>query len=194
MAAAAALIMCAEGMNNSQRLSWIHECNHAGNEATWAQARKYQAELIHKNGTMVDLSCCNGIALHDLCAWSGKNIVPYGSDINAIVFKARHLFPDADYGHFVHMNMVEYVSGQTIPQAWPQTFDFVHLNLGFAHLPHAVFFKEFVVPLLRRVSPGGGRLLISFYPYYLFPVVKPLFWHDQIKCVPKDVNKLYFDI
>jgi hypothetical protein len=194
----------------NNRISWINECFHAGNEASWEMARRYQAELIHKGGTIVDLSCCNGIALHDLRRWSGKDLVPYGSDINSMVLHAWRLFPDYHHrgkdeeqddeqddeqdeekdekydkqdkkqdekqdekhdekqeSHFVNMDILDYISGhhrRMSPQGWPETFDFVHLNLSFHHLSPTAFFTDLVLPLLGRVS-SGGRLLISFYPH-----------------------------
>eukprot|EP01084_Bolivina_argentea_P106808 191044_1 len=148
-----------------EKNEWINECFHWGAIQSWTSVRKYMAKSIHKNGTILDLSACNGILLYSLQEWIPHKLIPYGLDIDSMILHAEKLWPSlTGKKHFVQMNCLDYIFDTRIVNGWPQKFDFIHFNylFGLEHYPQ-ILVHGLIKPLYENHLKQNGRLLVSFY-------------------------------
>ncbi len=123
----------------------------------WEEGRRFIAEGIHKDGTILDYGCANGFLLRSLEEWTDYEIDPYGIDTDAKgVAAAREMFPEkAD--HFVTLEETG-----SARENFPKSFDFIYWNAW----DNYQFESEKNIELLRqlesRVDPDG-RLLLGLY-------------------------------
>ncbi len=127
----------------------------AGDRARWRRARRPIVEAIHRDGSLLDVGCANGLLMESLAGWAeeeGRRIEPHGLDISeALVRLARSRYPLwADRLHV----------GNVMDWRPPRRFDFVRTELVYAppRLRPALIERladTFVVP--------GGRLIVCSY-------------------------------
>lgn len=123
----------------------------------WEQGRRFIAEEINRDGSILDIGCANGFLLKSLQEWSGRDLDPYGIDSNPRdVEKARSLFP-AKEDHFSASSLKEFL--ENAPAGFPPEFDFVYWSIWDNYDPS----KEEIEGLLGMVKPGG-RLILGSYP------------------------------
>lgn len=123
----------------------------------WERARKFIANALHKDGTVLDIGCANGFLSKSLESWSSHKHTSYGIDIvSGDIEKAQKLFPSTP-DHFKEYSFKEFIS--RCPDGFPATFDFIYC-CGFdgRHVT-----KDDLDTLLGRISPHG-RLLLGLYP------------------------------
>jgi hypothetical protein len=127
----------------------------AGDPARWRRARRPIVEAIHRDGSLLDVGCANGLLMESLAEWAaeeGWRIEPYGLDISeALVRLARRRYP-----RWADRLQV----GNATDWRPPRRFDFVRTELVYAppRLRPALVERlasTFVVP--------GGRLIVCSY-------------------------------
>ncbi len=68
----------------------------------WEAGRRYIADAITEDGTILDYGCANGFLLRSLQEWTDNEFDPYGYDIDQEgIAEARALFPKIP-DHFAH--------------------------------------------------------------------------------------------
>lgn len=123
----------------------------------WERARKFIANALHKDGTVLDIGCANGFLSKSLESWSNHKHTSYGIDIvSEDIEKAQKLFPNTP-DHFKEYSFKEYISQS--PDGFPATFDFIYC-CGF---DGCYITKDDLDTLLGRIPPHG-RLLLGLYP------------------------------
>ncbi len=120
-----------------------------GDEARWEGARRPIVEAIHRDGTLLDVGCANGLLMESLVRWSPHRLEPYGLDhAPALVELARARLPRwAD----------RIFAGDVMEWEPPRRFDFVRTEL---YVPDRR--RELVERLLGWLEPGG-RLIVCSY-------------------------------
>lgn len=121
----------------------------------WEEGRCFIADAVNQDGSILDYGCANGFLLRCLQEWTGKQLDPYGLDINKdAIAKARELFPEAQ-SHFRTLDESD--------KDFPKTFDIVYWNVWDNY-----DFAEEQDRLLKRLLEGtnnGGRLILGIYEH-----------------------------
>lgn len=129
----------------------------------WERKRRFIAQAINKDGSILDIGCANGFLLKCLQEWSGRKLIPYGIDLNQRRIKqAKELFPlQADNFIVKDVKKVQNLLDLT-EYKFPPKFDFIYWNIWdpwkFENQEEVSFLKTF----LKAVS-DGGRLILGFY-------------------------------
>lgn len=134
----------------------------SGNFEKWKQRRKFIAQAINRDGTILDIGCANGYLLKCLQEWSSHKLIPYGIDINrGLIKQAKELFP-SQADNFTVMR-VHHLSH--LPECGlPAKFDFIYWSIwdrgswNFEDQRNVNALKT----ALKTVS-DGGRLIFGFY-------------------------------
>lgn len=127
----------------------------SGDAAHWQRRRGVIAEAIHRDGTLFDIGCANGLLMQSLVEWAaarGYQIEPFGLDISAkLVAVARARLPAWHDRIF---------SGNALTWQPPRRFDFVRTEL--VYVPEARQ-PDLVQRLLDVAVEAGGRPIICAY-------------------------------
>jgi SAM-dependent methyltransferase len=122
----------------------------------WEKTRRFIADAIDRDGSILDYGCANGFLLRSLQEWSGHELVPYGFDIDPKgIEEARGLFPEQKE-HFISPE--DRRRGADLPKE----FDFVYWNVW----DNWEFDKQEGLELLEKLeaeTKKGGRLILGFY-------------------------------
>lgn len=127
----------------------------SGTFAEWTRLRIPVTELLHKDGSFLDIGCANGFLLQCLEQWAAhipRQLSLHGLDIGEqLVAAARTRLPHrADYIH--------------VGNGWdwqpPHRYDFVRTELVYVPTP---FQNDYVKRLRRDVVAPDGRLIIAHY-------------------------------
>ena len=124
----------------------------------WEQKRRFIADTITGDGTILDIGCAGGFFLKSLQQWSGHKLVPYGVDIiDDYIRAAKDLFHDQK-NNFAVLDVKNIAKIEEV--GLPKHFDFVFWNfLG----P-----KYFNDPNLEQtissiIALANKRVIIGFY-------------------------------
>lgn len=163
----------------------VMKYNCAGVDSTyqiWKDKRKFIAETIQSDGTILDIGCAGGFFLKSLQEWSGYNLVPYGIDINGIyIKKAQTLFPEQQ-DHFVTLDVknIEQLSACGLPHQ----YDFVYISIFNLHKNDAInFIQKEILPLAKK------RLIIGLYAANKFIFDTPE-WKEEKKRIQQGIDNL----
>ena len=148
----------------------------------WEDKRKFIAETIHSDGTILDIGCAGGFFLKSLQEWSEFNLVPYGIDIDGIyIKKAQMLFPEQQ-DHFVTLDVknIEQLSAYGLPQQ----YDFVYIStFNLTKNDNIDFIQKKILPLAKK------RLIIGFYAANKFAFGTPE-WKEERDYIQQGIDNL----
>jgi SAM-dependent methyltransferase len=126
----------------------------------WERQRKFIAEAINRDGTILDIGCGSGFLLKCLLEWSDHRLIPYGIDNNPKRIElAKMLLPK--YTNNIVEEKVE--SLDLVGKGLPKTFDFVYWNVWSNY----AFQEESMLQAFKLIVgcvADGGRLIMGFYP------------------------------
>lgn len=128
----------------------------------WEANRRFLAEAIDRDGTILDIGCANGFLLRSMQEWTEHRLNPYGIDTNAKHIKdARIIFPRAQ-DHFAEGRMEDLE--KHMPQGFPQQMDYCVWNMwdDLIIKPWDKA-KRDLVEIARGVLKPDGRLIIACY-------------------------------
>lgn len=121
----------------------------------WEAGRRFIADLIDQEGTLLDFGCANGFLLKCLEEWADKKIDPYGIDTDpAMIEQAKALYPDKP-DHFADAT-------QAPPEGFPKSFDMIYWNVWDNFDMASEEGKEMLARNLTHVKPGG-KMILGFY-------------------------------
>lgn len=125
-----------------------------GSFEEWEHHRKFIADVM-KDGSILDVGCGNGFFVRCLQEWSGKQLDPYGVEIDEnFIQQTTEVFPDKP-GHFL---LAEEKSSADFPQAFNTVFWCVWDGFSLENEGG----KQFLKRIQSRILPGG-RLILGFY-------------------------------
>ena len=126
-----------------------------GQFENWEAGRRFIADALAKDGTILDVGCGNGFMLRCLQEWSGKNLEPYGVDVEpAFIAGAKQVFPEQAEHFFLQRDMAK----TKLPETFDTVFWCVWDDLSFDLPPGQGMLQK----IQSRVSPGG-RLIFGLY-------------------------------
>lgn len=144
-----------------------------GDEAYWERARRPIAAAIHRDGTLLDVGCANGLLMESLAAWAaaaGHRVEPHGLDFSAaLAALARRRLP-----HWADRIYV----GNVVDWQPPSRFDFVRTELVYVPPPRQ---QALVARLLAAVVVPGGRLIVCSYGSSTRPVPRAESVGDRLR-------------
>lgn len=126
----------------------------------WKQGRKFIADVIDRDGPVLDIGCANGFLLRCLQEWTGRGnkLIPYGIDTNPEHIKqAKELFPQ-NQGNFFE-GSVEGLVRQDSPIKFPTVYWNVWDNYDFSERERIDVLKG----VIDKVLAPEGRLILGFY-------------------------------
>lgn len=127
----------------------------------WSALRRGVAEVIERDGSVLDVGCGNGFLLRCLQEWSGHELVPYGVDVNAsLIADARSLFPK-QVGHFLAFDLRRLPGLGAFPDL-PTRFAYVYWCVWDSWKFQQQQERD-VLESLAALVADGGRLILGFY-------------------------------
>ncbi|HVS79497.1 MAG TPA: class I SAM-dependent methyltransferase [Candidatus Paceibacterota bacterium] len=162
-----------------------YNCSPGSSVREWEDKRKFIAQVIPGNGTILDIGCAGGFFLRSLQEWTGFDLIPYGIDINEdFIRKAQELFP-ACADHFLRMdvrNIAEFPSF-----GFPDHYDFTYWNFpGNWDVRDAEWTSLIETTLLPMTKK---RIIIGFYGSNAFPFDSKE-WNDERERIKRRVENL----
>ncbi len=125
----------------------------------WETSRKFISEEIDHDGTLMDIGCANGWLLLCLMVWSGKNLTPYGIDIDKKhISDSKSLFPEYE-NNFTLLDLRNFtkISHLSLPKKYDYILWSVWENWDFSKSG----IRE--VEMLKNSKTENGKLLLAFY-------------------------------
>lgn len=137
----------------------LDNCSFGGNFDGWTRRKKFIADVIHKDGSILDIGCGNGFLIRCLQEWSDYQLTPYGIDTNGqYIKKAKDLFPEHT-GNFVVLDLKNL---DLLKQhALPDRYDYVLLSNRWTK-ESAANAQPVFEELFNNIKEGG-RLVVGFY-------------------------------
>jgi len=127
----------------------------SGDEARWERARRVIAEVIHRDGSFLDVGCANGLLIESVVEWTrARNFKtePFGLDLSArLLSVARKRLPQWSERFYL---------GNILDWRAPRRFDFVRMELEYVPSYRRA---ELIDRLLRDVLTSDGRLIVCRY-------------------------------
>jgi SAM-dependent methyltransferase len=124
----------------------------------WKAKRKFIAELVNHDGSILDIGCANGFFLRSLQEWSRRQLTPYGIDIEGtLLARALDLFPQYR-NNFQELNvtLIENISELGLPDQ----YDFIFWNfLGGWRIED----DQWQTVLRKILHMAKRRLILGFY-------------------------------
>ncbi len=139
------------------------------NFKAWERARKYIAQAIDHDGSLLDYGCANGFLLKCLQEWSPYTINPYGVDIDETrLEQARELF-ETKSEHF--LNTQEKTREEAEVWLNNKSFDYIHWNVWDNTMEEYVqqnndeesLYVESLIQLFQTKLNEGGKIILSTY-------------------------------
>jgi hypothetical protein len=123
----------------------------------WRARRQFISAQITRDGPFLDLGCGSGYLIFCLRLWSGRDLTPYGVDLDANAIQlARGLFPQFP-DNFLHRDYSRVVCFP--PRNWP-AFEYVFWNAPNAwNATRCAAFITAIVPL----ASSTGSVIIAQY-------------------------------
>lgn len=122
----------------------------------WERDRRFIADAINKDGSILDYGSANGFLLRSLQEWSNHKLDPYGVDTNKEALKeAKNLFPQLK-NHF--LTPEEAKRAKEFPQQFDSVYWAVGDNLDFEKSEDMDWFGENLTN-----AKEGGRFIVGFY-------------------------------
>lgn len=124
----------------------------------WEEKRRFIADLIESDGTILDIGCAGGLFLKSIQEWCGHNLEPYGIDIDEdYIAAAKKLFPlKKDNFAILDVKKIENINKLGLPK----DYDYVFWNfLGPKRFkdPNLLSTVEKIIKLANK------RVIIGFY-------------------------------
>ncbi|MBI4088961.1 class I SAM-dependent methyltransferase [Candidatus Kaiserbacteria bacterium] len=121
----------------------------------WERGRKFIAQAISKDGTILDYGSANGFLLRCLQEWSKLRLNPYGveNDLERLA-QAKALFPQLA-SHFVTPDEIK---RQDFPKSFDQVYWAVGDNVNFREEEFQSWLAE-----VKALVAEGGRFILGFY-------------------------------
>lgn len=127
--------------------------HHSRSEEYWRAVRIPVANMIDRDGSVLDIGCANGYLLECLQLWLGErriNIEPFGLDISSVLLdEAENRVPQ---GSFYHANVWGWKA--------PRKYDFVLTELEY--VPEEGW-RMYLDGLIQEAVADDGRLIVSRY-------------------------------
>jgi SAM-dependent methyltransferase len=154
-----------ELISDQKRFDEIMEknCSSGSSYKEWEDKRKFIAEAINSDGTILDIGCAGGFFLKSLQEWSDHKLMPYGIDVEGdFIEEAKSLFSEQK-DHFAKMDVKDIRELPSI--GFPGQYDFVYLSLpgNIADTEWRDLLKNVIMPMATK------RLVIGFYGENRFP-------------------------
>jgi SAM-dependent methyltransferase len=141
---------------------WIRGSFCSASLKAWTEMRAFICKAIINDGSVLDVGCANGFLLRCLKEWSQYNLVPYGIDPHPVVYAAGGLlFNEYVAGHVQQMSVEDYLTTNT-PEGWPDSFDYVYLNVWDSISLQVESERQLLLQLSTKVK-RGGRFLLGLY-------------------------------
>lgn len=126
----------------------------------WEHMRRFIANAINKDGTILDIGCSNGFLLRCLQEWSKHKLIPYGIDRDLrLINQAKDLFPlYRDNFYVMDVRQLEDLA----KFRFPAMFDFIYWNVW----NNWEFFEPSEIKVLKKILKAvsdKGRLILGFY-------------------------------
>jgi hypothetical protein len=126
----------------------------------WRMGRQFIADIIHKDGTILDIGSANGFLLRCLQEWSDKKLEPYGIEPDEnLLTKSRKLFPGEE-DHFVALKIHEL--NKLAAQGMPESYDVVFWNV-WDNWDFKSEEQLKALDMVQDIVASGGRLILGFY-------------------------------
>ncbi|MBL7131302.1 MAG: class I SAM-dependent methyltransferase [Candidatus Omnitrophica bacterium] len=153
---------------------------------SWIQQRFFISRAIHKDGTILDIGCANGLLLACLMRWCNYEIVPFGIDNNEKRIKAAKLFLKLYTNNFICLKwqMLDRLTDYGLPK----TFDFVYWSFGSEHKFNSAKEIQQLKMIYNKVA-RKGRLIVGFYTSTKGEIARKIARFDKLeidKCVRLD--------
>lgn len=127
-----------------------------GSQEEWEHQRRWIADAIDRDGTILDIGCANGYLLKSLEQWSDHELEPFGVDVDDRSIKAfKELFPDKEANFAL-------LSDESAKDDFPSEFDLVYWNVW----DDSDFDQENAKNILKKaqeLTSAGGRIILGFY-------------------------------
>lgn len=136
---------------------------HGANFEVWEHNRKFLADAIDHDGTMLDIGCANGFLLRCLQEWTGKKLDPYGIDTNAELIEQAHVIFPQQQDHFRRAEMLELKD--RVPKGFPEQFEYVLWCVWDEILKQEwnARLKVMIEAARKRVAIGGRLILMAYH-------------------------------
>lgn len=154
----------------------------AGGYKAWEKKRRFIAEAINDDGSILDIGCAGGFFLRSLQEWSDYRLVPYGIDIREdFIEAARDLFPEMS-DHFAVMD-IEDVGNLPNRESFPKKFNFIYCSLSNIDSESWwSLFRNDMLPLAEN------RVIVGFYaPNRFEPSTKE--WKKEREDLKGEMNQ-----
>lgn len=126
----------------------------------WKTHRSFISKAIERDGAIFDIGCGNGFFLRCLQEWSGRQLDPYGIDMQErLIEEARGLFP-LQASHFKVKDVQ--ADPELSEPGFPASFDFVYWNVW----DNFHFIDPREIKILKNAAgllAPKGRLILGFY-------------------------------
>jgi len=138
----------------------------------WEDKRRFIADLITKDGTILDIGCANGFFLFSLREWSGRHLEIYGIDVlDEAIREAKLLLPD-DRDHFAVLDArrIKEIAETSLPAR----YDFVFWNI-----PTAWNAAEHAHLVRAAAGMAGTRFIAGCYGTNSYAFDSPEWEHER---------------
>lgn len=124
----------------------------------WEEKRKFIADLIETNGTILDVGCANGFLLRSLQEWTGRKLTPFGFDVlPSLISDAQELFPEHE-NNFAALDVADI--GDLVNVGLPQQYDYVFWNFLGKWSIGLPKWRNILEDVLKC---GKRRVILGFY-------------------------------
>ncbi|MEI8073050.1 MAG: class I SAM-dependent methyltransferase [Candidatus Saccharibacteria bacterium] len=124
----------------------------------WEQKRRFIADTINGDGSILDIGCAGGLLLRSLQEWTSYKLDPYGVDIvEDYITAAKKLYPDL-VNHFAVLDARKL--DNIFQVGLPTSYDYVYWNFlqaEFANDPNLYKIIENILNLATK------RVIFGFY-------------------------------
>ena len=139
----------------------------------WYAKRRFIADAVYSDGSILDIGCANGFLLRSLQEWSQCSLDPYGIDVREdLIEEARELFPH----HRDHFRVLDATHIESLQcYGFPRSYEFVFWNFLGSWRIDDVFWRT---TLTKIQSLATRRVILGFYGKnrYAFQSKE---WHEE---------------
>lgn len=152
--------------SNDLSIPFIRDSKSTASLKQWTEMRKFIVDIIHRDGTILDIGCANGFLLACFQYWSSFNLIPYGIECDSSIYKAEVLFPFYyQENHFVHIDFFDFIQDPSHGCPYfPLKFDFIYWNVWSSGFDIEKNLSE--INVIINLLNLNGRLILGFYGPY----------------------------